>query len=227
MSIKIKDIPINDRPRERLINIGVSNLSNEEVLAIILGSGTKNISAKDLANNILKEIKGLNYFNDITLNELTKIKGIGLNKACTIISSIELGKRINTNVDSINNIKFNNPKVIYEYYKNKLGSKKQEYFYCIYLDASKKIILEKLLFIGTINQSIVHPREVFKEAYLCDATSIICIHNHPSGNVLPSKEDIKLTNKLIEIGSLFGISITDHIIISKNKYYSLYENGDM
>lgn len=227
MSIKIKDIPINDRPRERLINIGVNNLSNEEVLAIILGSGTKNISAKELANNILREIKDLSYLNDITLNELTKIKGIGIKKACSIISSIELGKRISTNVNSINSVKFNNPKVIYEYYKNKLGSKKQEYFYCVYLDSSKKIILEKLLFIGTINQSIVHPREVFKEAYLCDATSIVCLHNHPSGNVLPSREDIEITNKLIEIGSLFGIVITDHIIITKNKYYSLYENGDM
>lgn len=227
MSIRIKDIPVDDRPRERLINIGVDSLSNEEILAIILGSGTRNSSAKDLASNILKETKNIKYLNEITLNELLKIKGIGLKKASTILASVELGKRINTSIVSINQVVFNNPKIIFEYYKNKLESKKQEYFYAVYLDSAKRIILEKLLFMGTINQSIVHPREVFKEAYLCNATSIICIHNHPSGNVIPSKEDINLTKKLIEIGKLFGIEIVDHIIIGKNKYYSLYENGDI
>lgn len=227
MSIRIKDIPVDDRPRERLINIGVDSLSNEEILAIILGSGTRNSSAKDLASNILKKTKNIKYLNEITLNELLKIKGIGLKKASTILASVELGKRINTSIVSINQVVFNNPKIIFEYYKNKLESKKQEYFYAVYLDSAKRIILEKLLFMGTINQSIVHPREVFKEAYLCNATSIICIHNHPSGNVIPSKEDINLTKKLIEIGKLFGIEIVDHIIIGKNKYYSLYENGDI
>src|SRR5574344_2333897 len=227
MSIRIKDIPVDDRPRERLINIGVDSLSNEEILAIILGSGTRNSSAKDLASNILKETKNIKYLNEITLNELLKIKGIGLKKASTILASVELGKRINTSIVSINQVVFNNPKIIFEYYKNKLESKKQEYFYAVYLDSAKRIILEKLLFMGTINQSIVHPREVFKEAYLCNATSIICIHNHPSGNVIPSKEDINLTKKLIEIGKLFGIEIVDHIINGKNKYYSLYENGDI
>ncbi|MEG0267141.1 MAG: DNA repair protein RadC, partial [Bacilli bacterium] len=148
-------------------------------------------------------------------------------KAIELLACIELGKRINTKIISINNIKFTNPEIIYEYYKQTLGNKKQEHFYCIYLDNAKKIVKEKLLFIGTIDYSMVTPREVFKEAYLCDATGIICIHNHPSGNVLPSKEDINLTNKLIELGNLFNISIVDHIIISKTGYYSLYENGDI
>ncbi|HPF83256.1 MAG TPA: DNA repair protein RadC [Bacilli bacterium] len=227
MSIRIKDIPVNDRPRERLINVGVNNLSNEELLAIILKTGTKEISAKQLADILLKNINNINELNNITLNELIKIKGIGITKACNILASIELGKRINTKIETLNNIKFNNPSIIYEYYKNKLKDLKQEYFYAIYLDASKRIIKDKLLFIGTLNKSIVHPRELFKEAYLCNACSIICLHNHPSGNVLPSKEDILFTNKIKDIGITFGIDIIDHIIISLDKYYSFYENGDL
>lgn len=216
----------SERPRERLNKYGVEYLSNEELLSIILSSGVKNLSVKELSFNLLKEIKDIKKLNNITLEELKRMKGIGNSKACIILSAVELGKRINTNVDNIDNIKFDNPEIIYEYYKNKLKDKKQEYFYTVYLDSSKKIIKEKLLFIGTINQSIVHPREVFKEAYLCDATSIVCIHNHPSGNVLPSKEDISLTRRLKEIGLTFGVNIVDHIIIG-NKYYSFYENGDI
>lgn len=227
MSILIKDIPTNDRPRERLKNVGVNNLSNEELISLIIRTGTKNTSVKELSNLLFKEIKDIKYLDNITLNELMKIKGFGISKASTLIAAIELGKRINNKVDSINDIKFNNPDIIYEYYKNRLKTLKQEYFYAIYLDSSKKIIKEKLLFMGTINQSIVHPREVFKEAYICDATSIICVHNHPSGNIFPSKEDISLTNKLKEIGKMFGVTIDDHIIIGNDKYYSFYENGDM
>lgn len=227
MSIKLRDLPINDRPRERLINVGASNLGNDELIAILISSGIKDISAKELANQLFKEIKDIHRLNSITLSELLKIKGIGISKACSILACVELGRRISTQIDSINNVKFTNPEVIFEYYKHKLTGKKQEHFYAIYLDTSKKIIKEQLLFKGTINQSIVHPREVFKEAYLCDASSIICIHNHPSGNILPSKEDLKITNKLVEIGLIFGISITDHLIIGNNKYYSFYENGDL
>ena len=224
--IKISEMIKTDRPRERLSIYGVENLSNDELLTIILSSGTKNISVKELSFNILKEIKDIKNLNNITLEELLKIKGIGVSKASTILSCIELGKRINSSIDTISNIKFTSPDIIYNYYKNKLKNKKQEYFYCIYLDSSKKIIKEKLLFMGTINKSIVSPREVFKEAYLCDATSIVCIHNHPSGNVLPSKEDILLTRRLKEVGDSFGVNIIDHIIIG-NKYYSFYENGDL
>lgn len=224
--IKISEMIESDRPRERLTIYGVESLSNDELLTIILSSGVKNISVKELSFNILKEVKDIKNLNNITLEELLKIKGIGISKACSILACIELGKRINTSIDVLTSTKFTSPDVIYDYYKNRLKNKKQEYFYCIYLDSSKRIIKEKLLFIGTINMSIVTPREVFKEAYLCDATSIICVHNHPSGNVLPSREDINLTNRLEEVGKTFGVNILDHIIIG-NKYYSFYENGDL
>ena len=227
MNLKIKDIPINERPRERLINNGVDKLNNEELLALLLKTGTKNMSAKNLANLILKKIGDIKNLKSITYNDLLKIDGIGSAKACDILAAIELGKRINKEVVSINNLKITSTEMVYKYYKDIIGDKKQEYFYCIYLDNNKKIIKDKLLFIGTINYSIVHPREVFKEAYLLSASSIICVHNHPSGNLEPSSEDFNLTNRLKEIGNLLGINVIDHVIITYDSYYSFYENNNI
>ena len=223
----IKDIPINDRPVERLINNGSSSLSNEELLAILIKTGTKDESAKVLASKLLSKTNGLKETDKLNYEYLKTIKGIGPSKAAVIIASIELGRRLNRVFDTISGIKFNNSSIVYDYYKNILGNKKQEHFYVIYLDSSKRIIQDKLLFIGTLNQSLVHPREVFKEACLLSASSFICVHNHPSGNVLPSREDISLTSNLKEIGMLFGIPLVDHIIISKDNYYSFFENNDI
>ena len=136
-----------------------------------------------------------------------------------------MGKRINNKINNINQIKIYSSESIFNYYKDKLSDKLQEHFYCVYLDTKNHIIKDKLLFIGTINQSLVHPREVFKEAYLLSATSIICIHNHPSGNVNPSNNDIIITKQLREVGLLLGINVLDHIIIGKDKYYSFNDNG--
>ena len=227
MKIKIKDIEEEDRPRERLINKGVEVLSNEELLAIIIKTGTKENSAKELSSIIINKLEGIKNLNNINFQQLEKIKGIGKAKACEIIASIELGKRINRTINTLNNVKLNKTSLVFEYYKELFNNKQQEHFYCVYLDNSKKIIKDKLLFIGTINYSTVHPREIFKEAYLLSASSIICIHNHPTGNVLPSKQDLELTKNLIEVGKLLGIQILDHIIIGKNNYYSFLENGDM
>ena len=215
---------VNDRPIERLISKGSSSLSNEELLAIILKTGTKGKSSKDLASNLLSKINNITELKTINLENLTKVNGIGLIKGATILACVELSKRLNKQIENINNIKITDSNIVFEYYKDIIGDKLQEYFYCLYLDNSKKVIKEKLLYIGTVNYSLVHPREVFKEAFLLSASSIICIHNHPSGNIIPSKQDIDTTNKLIEIGRLVGIEIVDHIIISKDKYYSFFEN---
>lgn len=224
---KISEIPINDRPIERLNYVGVENLSNEEILAILLKTGMKNKSSKDLATQILSKINTIQELKNIKLEELTKIEGIGITKASVILSAIELGNRINQKIENLKQIKVTDPEIIFEYYKNKIGEKKQEYFYCIYLDNQKKIISDKLLYIGTLNFSVVHPREVFKTAYQMSAAAIICIHNHPSGNILPSKQDKELTSRLKEIGKLLGIEMCDHLIISKDKYYSFFENGEI
>lgn len=227
MGVKIKDIPLSDRPMERLINFGVESLSNEELIAIIFKTGTKGNSSKDLSAILLSKIGNIKKLNNINYEFLKNIKGIGMSKACNLLAAIELGRRINKEVDTIKNIRLTSAETVYKYYKEKLGDKKQEYFYAIYLDNGKKIIDDKLLFIGTVNYSLVHPREIFKEAYLLGASAIICVHNHPGGNPLPSKQDYDITNNIIEVSKILGIKFLDHIIVCKNNYYSFLENDDM
>lgn len=221
-NILIKDIPISDRPRERLLNYGVKNISNEDLLSIILKTGTKNKSVKDLSLIILNKFKDIRNMKDIELNDILSIKGIGKVKAIEIIASIEFGRRVLED-NNIINISIKNTRDVYEYFNNLLKNKKQEYFYVVYLDNKKKIICNKLLYIGTINGSVAHPREIFKLAYLNSASFIICVHNHPSGDPTPSNEDIVFTNNLIEIGKLNSIPILDHIVIGNNCYYSFFE----
>ena len=204
----IKDIPKEERPRERFIKYGVSSLSNEELIAIILKTGTKNISVKEISLNILKKYKDISNLNDININDLMKIDGIGEVKAMELISSIELGKRV-CSYKTKDKKKISNSYDIYMYYRNLLNNKMQEYFYVLY--------------VGTINKSIAHPREIFKNAYLNSASFIVCVHNHPSGDPTPSKEDELITNNLIEIGKLNNIPILDHIIIGNKSYYSFFE----
>lgn len=225
--MKVKDIPQMERPRERLIEYGKENLSNEELLSIILKSGNGKKSVKEISLDLLNEFGGIENLKDATKEQLQKIKGIGLVQALTILSVIEIGKRIFVNASSKEKILLNNSSSIYQYMKYQLFDKKQEYFYCLYLNPKKELIERKLLFMGTVNRSVVHPREVFKHAYLCSASGIICIHNHPSGDVLPSKEDIRLTNSLVELGHMNGIPILDHIIMGNDNYYSFYEEGEI
>ena len=223
-NILVKDIPILDRPRERLLKYGVINLSNEELLSIVLKNGTKNESVMSLSYNILKSINNISDLKDITINKLTKINGIGEVKAMTLLAAIELGRRVYKENNSIK-VLLNDSELVYKYIISELYDKKQEYFICLYLDNKKYLIESKTLFIGTINKSTVHPREIFKYAYLYSSSSIILVHNHPSNDVLPSKEDITLTNSLIEIGKLNGIPIIDHIIVGNNNYFSFYKNN--
>ena len=225
--MRIKDLPVTDRPRERLINCGVESLSNEELLAIIIKTGTKNKSVKEIASEILIKINSLNNLEMININTFNSIVGLGKVKTMELMAAIELGKRIFLKKEN-KKINYNNPEDIYIENKYLFSGKKQEYFYCLYLDSKNNLIERKLLFMGTINRSIVHPREIFKEAYLTSSSSIICLHNHPSGDIKPSVEDIRLTKSLIEIGKLQGITLADHIIVSDNNYYSFYkERRDM
>ena len=220
----IKEMNETERPRERLIKYGSSTLTDEELIAIILKTGSKGKSAKDLAIDLIKEVGGLSNLKNLNINSLSKIKGIGNVKKIELLAMIELGKRIYLE----NNLKekkhYTDPYYIYLDNKYLFYSLKQEYFYVFYLDAKKNLIERKLLFMGTIDRSLVHPREIFKNAYLLSASSFICMHNHPSGDVIPSKADIELTNTLIEIGRIGGVELVDHIIVSDAHYFSFYEN---
>lgn len=220
---KIKDIPLNERPRERLKEVGQSNLTNIELLSIILKSGTKEKNVKDLSIDLLKKYNLLEL-KDISINDLISIKGIGEAKAIELIASIELGKRIFLK-ETKKLVKLDDPVKIWESSKYIFNGKKQEYFYTYYFNTKQELIEKKLLFIGTINQSTTHIREVFKEAYKVSASYIICLHNHPSNDVTPSKADKEFTQALFEIGKIQGIPVLDHIIVGDNKYYSFYENS--
>lgn len=222
---KLINVPISERPRERFIKYGKENLQTSELISIILNTGTKDISVIELSNNILNSINDISELKYMTLNKLKNISGIGEVKAIKLLSAIELGKRVYYDKNQVK-IKMNNSQIVYEYIKDELKNKKQEYFYAFYLDSKKNLIEKKLLFIGTINKSIVHPREIFKNAYLLSASSIICVHNHPSGDTNPSKEDINITSSLKDIGLLLGIPLVDHIIIG-NGYYSFFEEGEI
>lgn len=227
MAVKIKDMALLERPRERLVKYGSKSLSDSELLAILLGSGNSKYSVKDLANIILSQCDGLSNLSKHNFTSLVKIPGIKSSKACIIIALNEIINRSKQIIKDLNGIKITNAKLVYEYFKNILDEQSQECFYCLYLDNSKKVINDKLLFKGTLNYSLVHPREVFKEAYILSASAIICIHNHPSGNVYPSKQDIEITENLVTLGNIHGIKVLDHIIIGKDKYYSFLENNDI
>lgn len=223
--INFKSIPDSDKPRERLYIYGSENLSNEELISIILKTGTKKMSVKELSLKLLEMVGDISKLRDIGINTLMKIDGIGRVKAIEIKAALELGRRVYMNNENLDKIKFNSAEVIYNYFYEILSNKKQEHFYCVYLDTKGKYIDKKCLFVGTINSSVVHPREVFKEAYLLSANGIICVHNHPSGDSSPSKEDIVITKKLKEISIIHGIGFIDHVIIGNGNYFSFYDNN--
>ena len=223
--IKFKCLPDCDKPRERLYMYGSDNLSNEELISIILKTGTKNMSVKEVSLKLLEVVGDINKLKDVGINTLMKIDGIGKVKAIEIKAALELGRRVYMNSDSVNKISFNSADIIYNYFYDLLVDKKQEYFYCVYVDTKGKYIDKKCLFIGTINSSVVHPREVFKEAYLLSANGIICVHNHPSGDSNPSKEDINITKKIKEISIIHGIKLIDHVIIGNGNYFSFFDNN--
>lgn len=225
--INFKNIPESDKPRERLYQYGSENLSDEELISIILKTGTKGISVKEVSLKLLENVGDIRRLKDIGINTLMGINGIGRVKAIEIKAAIELGRRIYIENNKLSGVILNNSLKIYEYFKDLVGNKKQEYFYTVYVDTKGRYIDKKCLFVGTINNSIVHPREIFKEAYLLSANGIICIHNHPSGDPTPSKEDMMITRKIKEIAMIHGIRLVDHLIVGVNSYYSFYEDNKL
>lgn len=225
--MRFNDILKEEKPRERLVKYGVENLSNEELLAIILKTGSKKYNVKEVASNILSSYGDIKNLKDVRINNLTKIDGIGKVKAIELIAAIELGRRVYYEEDYKDMVTLTNPKVIIGYFNKLFKGENQECFYVVYLDSKNKYIDKKLVFKGILNKSLIHPRDIFKEAYLLSACNFICIHNHPSGDATPSMEDINVTKMLSEIGKLHGIRLLDHVIIGNNNYYSFYEDNNL
>ena len=224
--MKLKELPTNELPRERLINYGESNLTNEELLSIILRTGTKNISVKEVSNNILSSIENINDLNNIDIQELSKIKGVGIVKAVTLKASIELGKRV-SNIEINNLMKLNNSDIVHDTFKSLFIGLKQEKLLAIYLDNKKRLINYKLITIGTNDQTLFHPRDIIYNAIKCNASGIIIMHNHPSLDIIPSKADIEMTNTLIEACNIVGIPLLDHLITNTKNYYSFFKENNI
>lgn len=221
----IKEMADIEKPREKALRYGIETLSNTELLALVIRCGTKSQSALELAQTILNKCDGLSNIHKLGLNELKEIKGIKDAKALELIGCIELSKRVmSPTAQKVITIK--SAIDVYNYLHAKMVLEKQEKFYVMFLDSKNKVIKEKAIFIGTLNSSIVHPREIFKEAVSCSCAALICVHNHPSGNVTPSIEDIEVTKKLYNVSMIMDIPLLDHVIIGDNDYYSLKSNGD-
>ncbi|WP_085524698.1 RadC family protein [Tuberibacillus sp. Marseille-P3662] len=220
----IRDVPKEERPRERLINEGPEALSNQEILSIVLRTGTREESVIQLAHRLLQQFEGLRLLQDANVEELIKMKGIGQTKAVQLIAARELGRRFKR-LKNDQTFAIRSPQDGANYVMDELRFLSQEHFVCLYLNTKNQILQQKTIFIGSLNASIVHPREVFKEAIKRSAASIVCFHNHPSGDPTPSHEDMEVTKRLVECGSLLGIEVLDHIVIGDQKFVSLKEKG--
>jgi DNA repair protein RadC len=224
MPLMIRDVPKDARPRERLLSDGPESLSNQELLAILLRTGTKDESVLELAQRLLHHFEGLRSLKDATIEEMTSIKGIGKAKAMQILAALELGRRI-SRLSYDERYVIRSPEDGAKYVMEDMRFLSQEHFVAIYLNTKNQVIHRKTVFIGSLNSSIVHPREVFKEAIKRSAASVICAHNHPSGDPTPSREDIEVTKRLAESGRIIGIELLDHLIIGDHTFISLKEKG--
>lgn len=221
----IKDLPLSERPREKLISYGVEALSNAELLALIIKTGNVEETAVEVAQKILsRDNRGIAYLADVSLEELMEVKGIGEGKASQILAAIEIGKRLNR-IGPQDKIKISSPMVLVNLLMDEMRYLCKEHFKIAILDTKNQILAIENISIGTLNASIVHPRDVFKIAIKRNANSLILIHNHPSGDPNPSNEDISITNRLVDAGNLIGIKVLDHIIIGDNKYISFKEKN--
>lgn len=220
----IKEIPVNERPRERFMKVKSDAMQTHELIAIILRTGSRNESVIDLSKRVLYKYSSLKELSQATIKDLTTIKGIGISKAIELKASFELGKRVFQEPFK-ENTKLITPESIYLYLKDHLEMKMQEHFIALYLNTKGELIKKETLFIGSLNSSLVHPREIFKHAVLHSAAAIIIVHNHPSGDPTPSKNDIDVTKIIEQNSTLMDIQLMDHIIIGRNRYFSFKEKG--
>lgn len=225
ISMTIHDLPVSERPRERLQKLGAEAMSAQEILALIMGRGIAGESVMVTAQRLLSRFGNLKGIADASLEELAQVKGIGPAKSCQIKAAFELANRLESCSVVGDKVLVKTPEDVTSVVQGKLRDKKKEYFLALLLDTRNQLIRVAEISVGSLDSSIVHPREVFKEVISASAASVIFVHNHPSGDTEASEDDIKLTKRLAEVGGIMGIDVLDHIIIAGKKYRSLKREG--
>lgn len=223
---RIKDWPEDERPREKLISLGPEYLSNSELLAILFRTGSRRQTAVDLAKTILNQLGELHSLAQIDFRKFSQLKGIGNTKAVTLAACFEIARRISA-LPGSSKLKITSPEIVFQKYGPHLGHLKKEVFMVILLNSANVLMRDYRVSEGTLNASLVHPREVFHTAILDLAASVILMHNHPSAETSPSLEDRNITRRLCEVGKLLDIPVLDHIIIGADGYFSFKEEGLM
>jgi DNA repair protein RadC len=224
----MKDIPVNERPYEKLEKYGTEALSNAELLAIVIRTGSREETSVTLAQRLLKSVEkggGITFLHDMSVEELRKTKGIGRVKAIQIKAVMELSKRISASLINNNRITIKSPAEVSTLLMEEMRHLKKEVFKVILLNTKNHIIKHLNVSVGSLNSSIVHPREVFSEAVKVGCSGMLLVHNHPSGDPEPSREDIETTQRLVNAGNIMGIKVLDHVIIGDGKYISFKEQG--
>lgn len=222
----IQLIPMDGRPRERMENFGPKALADHELLAIVLRTGTRDKNVVSLSLDVLNKVEDLYHFRHVTMQELMDIPGIGRVKAIEILAAIELGGRI-ARTTQVKEGTVMSSSWVGNYLMEEMASLTQEHVVALYLNTKNEIIKKETLFVGSLNSSVAHPREIFKGAVRYSAARIILAHNHPSGNTDPSEADFSFTRRVVDAGELMGIEVIDHIIIGETEYLSLREHGLM
>ncbi|MCS7458727.1 DNA repair protein RadC [Paenibacillus doosanensis] len=225
-NLTLRDVPNEERPRERMMQYGAQALSNAELLAILLRTGTVQESAVHLAQRLLSQAGGLRNLVDMSLQQLTEIKGIGEAKGLQVQAGIELGRRL-ARSGMTETVTVRSPEDVSGLMMEEMRYLQKEHFVCLFLNTKNHVIGQETLSMGSLNASIVHPREVFRAAIKRSSASIICVHNHPSGDPTPSSEDVQMTQRLVEAGDIVGIDVLDHVVIGDRRYISLKEQGLM
>ena len=223
-SFTVRDLPKSERPRERLIKFGPEALSAQELLALIIGRGIPKKSVMNIAQELLARFGNIKAISQASIAGLSEIKGVGLAKAAQLKACFELGKRQDLEPE-LKNYDIKNPQSVVKAIRASIKDKAKEHFKLILLDTRNKIIGISTISIGTLNASLVHPREIFKEAIIHNSASVVLAHNHPSGDPEPSEEDLTITKRLVDSGKILGIEVIDHIIIGKTNFSSFKERG--
>lgn len=220
----MKDVALHDRPREKLERLGAAGLGDNELVALVLGSGTRQADVLGIANRLLERAGGVNVLTRTNLHDLQQVSGIGDARAAQVPAAVELGRRtlLRSRADRP---RLTQPREVATYLLPSYGSGAVEQFGLLMLDTKHRLIRIKIVFVGTLDMTIVHPREVFREAVASTAAAIVLFHNHPSGDPSPSADDLALTTRMVNAGDVMGIAVVDHVILADQRYFSLVEHG--